>query len=157
MRRRAAHSLQLQLRITQRYQLIGKQLTGKTAFVVGTADPSIHRLTYINCRYGLTSADAVPQIEIQVSLYATAAQAVARIAPNVQDFTDHGATASDATVDGIAARVLTGGTGADYENTTLVLAFGQRTVAVSVGDVVPADQQQAALGKLADLALRRTE
>src|SRR5436305_421582 len=40
---------------------------------------------------------------------------------------------------------------------TIVLAFGRRPVAVSLGDTVAADRQQPALEALAALAVRRTQ
>ena len=135
----------------------GEDLPGKTAFVVGTADASIHRKSYINCRYGLADVDANPSVEIQVSLYGTDAQASARIAPTVNDYKDNGATATQATVAGNPATILTGGGGTDYLNTTLIMAFGQRTVAVGVSDAIAADKQEADLTKLAYLALKRTQ
>ena len=136
---------------------IGESLPGLTAFVVGAADASIHRLSYINCRYGLANEDATPIVEIQVSLYGTAAQATARIAPTVSDYKNNGATAQQATANGIPASILTGGTGVGYDTATLILAFGQRTVAVSVSDEIATDQQTDDLTKLAALAVKRTQ
>ena len=136
---------------------INESLPGVTAFVVGTPDASIHRVSYINCRYGLANQNATAAIEIQVSLYGTAAQAAARIAPTVADYKNHGATAKQTTADGIPATILTGGTSAGYDTTTLILAFGQRTIAVSLSDAIAADKQTDDLGKLATLAVRRTQ
>jgi hypothetical protein len=131
-------------------------LSGDTAFVVGQPDASIHRVGYINCRYGVGSPTAVPGVEIQVSLYGTPAQAASRIAPTVSDYRGHGAGVQDATAGGIPAKLLTGGSGDDAAP-TIVLAFGQRTVAVSLGDAVAADRRQADLETLATLAVRRTQ
>jgi hypothetical protein len=131
-------------------------VSGDTAFVVGQPDTSIHRVGYINCRYGVGSPAATPALEIQVSLYGTAAQAAARIAPTVSDYRAHGASAQDATAGGIPAKILTGGSGEDAAS-TIILAFGQRTVAISLGDPVPADRQPAVLDALAALAVRRTQ
>lgn len=136
---------------------IGETLPGQTAFVVGKADPSIHRVTYINCRYGLSDPNATPIVEIQVSLYGTASRAAARIAPTVNDYKDNGATAQKTTADQIPATILTGGTGAGYDTATLILAFGQRTVAVSLSDQIATDKQTADLTTLAALAVKRTQ
>jgi hypothetical protein len=132
-------------------------LPGRTAFVVGTPDASIHRVSYINCQYGLAGEGATPAVEIQVSLYGTAEQAAARIGPTVSDYKQNGATATRTNADGIPAFLLTGGTGAGYDSATVVLAFGQRTVAVSVSNEIPADKQAEDLTKLAALAVRRTQ
>ncbi len=136
---------------------IHESLPGLTAFVVGTPDASIHRVSYINCRYGLADQNATPAVEIQVSLYGTVAQASARIAPTVNDYRSHGATAQKANADGIPATVLTGGGAAGYDTATLILAFGQRTVAVSLSDAIASDKQVADLTTLAALAVRRTQ
>ena len=136
---------------------IDADLPGKTSFVVGTPDASIKRKSYINCRYGLADLDANPTVEIQVSLYGTDAQASARIAPTVSDYKSNGATAKQTTVAGNPATILTGGGGTGYTNTTLIMAFGQRTVAVGVSDDIAADKQEADLTALAYLALKRTQ
>src|SRR3954451_11422833 len=112
---------------------INESLPGLTAFVVGTPDASIHRVSYINCRYGLANQDATPIVEIQVSLYGTPAQAKARIAPTVADYKHNGASAQQTTgVGGIQPMLLTDGESAGYRTAPLILACGQRTVAVSV-------------------------
>jgi hypothetical protein len=137
---------------------INESLPGNTAFVVGTPDRSIHRVSYINCRYGLANRDATPIVEIQVSLYGTGAQAKARIAPTVADYKNNGATAQQtAAADGIPATLLTGGQSAGYDTTTLILAFGQRTVAVSVSDDIASDKQADDLKTLAALAVKHTQ
>lgn len=136
---------------------IGETLPGVTAFVVGKPDPSIHRVTYINCRYGLSDPNSTPTVEIQVSLYGTAQEAAARIAPTVTDYQNNGATAQKTTADQIPATILTGGTGAGYDTATLVLAFGQRTVAVSLSNQIAANKQTDDLTKLAALAVKRTQ
>jgi hypothetical protein len=136
---------------------IGESLPGRTAFVVGTPDASIHRISYINCQYGLANQNATPIVEIQVSLYGTAAQAKARIAPTVADYKNNGASAQQTTANGIPATILTGGTSAGYDTATLILAFGQRTVAVSVSDQIAADNQADDLKKLGALAVKHTQ
>jgi hypothetical protein len=132
-------------------------LPGKDAFVVGKAEPDIHRLAYINCRYGVTGASATPAIEIGVSLYATSADAAQRITATVDDYTAHGASTATTQVLGQQASMLTGGAGTGYSVPTLVVADGQRTVAVSIDtSVVPAARVTGPATAVAKLALRRT-
>jgi hypothetical protein len=134
-------------------------LTGSDAFVVGKPEPSISRIAYLNCRYGVTGkgATATPAIEIGISLYATEAKASDRVSATVDDYTAHGAAASDVTVGGTAATMLTGGIGDDYAVPLLVVASGQRTVAVSVARAVATgDKAVKDATALAALALART-
>lgn len=135
---------------------LGHDLPGNTAFVVGVADPSIGRLGYINCRYGIAGRSGPAEIEIGVSLYRTADKAQARIEPTVADFTAHAAHATSTTVAGQPATLLEGGVGAGY-GPTVVLATGQRTVAVSLrAGSVPTDHVTPELDTLATLATART-
>lgn len=136
-----------------------KSLPGTDAFVIGKADPVIHRLAYLNCRYGVTSksASATPAIEIGASLYASSDEAAQRITATVDDYTAHGASTSTTRVLGQTATVITGGTGAGYEVPTLVVAAGQRTVAVSIDSAVaPVGKVSGPLVAVAKLALQRT-
>lgn len=110
---------------------VGQKIAGKVAFVVGQADADTGRLTYLNCRYGLSKQKPVPAVEIGVNLYGSAAKAKARIRPTVDDYTAHGATATSTKVDGKLATLLDGGRGNGY-GPTIVLAVDQRTVAVSL-------------------------
>jgi hypothetical protein len=111
---------------------LGRKVGGRTAFVVGVPDPTIGRVGYINCRYGVPKQQAAsPKIEIGVSLYKTAKKAAARLQPTIDDYTQHAAKAAKATVAGYPATVLTGGAGTGY-GPTVVLALGQRTIAVSL-------------------------
>lgn len=136
---------------------VNRNLKGKTAFVVGVPEKDIKRLGYINCRYGVRPGHPTPTVEIGVSLYRTSAAARARIRPTVSDYVDnHGARDSTTRVDGLPAHVLTGGSGAGYTAATLVLADGQRTVAVSVADPIPPSGRTKALTALATLADKRT-
>lgn len=134
-------------------------LRGEDAFVVGKPEPSINRLAYLNCRYGVTGkgSAATPAIEIGISLYASDDDAASRITATVDDYTAHGASASDATVNGSPAKMLRGGVGDDYAIPTLVVASGQRTVAVSVADSVATGAKAVDdATALAALALKRT-
>lgn len=132
---------------------LGHPVPGKIAFVVGLPDASTGRLTYLDCRYGITSAGGTPGIEIGVNLYRTPAKAAARIAPTVSDFTAHGAAATSATVAGRPATVLLGGLGSGY-GPTVVLADGQRTIAVTLQKA--AGKPTAELLRLALLADQRS-
>lgn len=140
---------------------LGRSLGGQTAFVVGLPEKDIGRLGYLNCRYGLPSgtagaaAGAVAKAEIGVSLYKDTAAAAARIPATVDDYVAHGAGSSSTEVDGQQATILTGGAGAGYADPTIVVAAGQRTVAVSVHEKAGA-QATKDLTALAKLALTNT-
>ncbi len=134
---------------------LNKTLAGKTSFVVGTPDKTIGRVGYLNCRYGVRN-NAMPAVEIGVSLYRTAAKAAARITATADDFGNHGASSAKVQVDGAAATILTGGRGVGYDSPTLVLATGQRTIAVSLGNALPLAGRTKNLTALARLALERT-
>lgn len=141
-------------------QALGRgPISGTDAFVVGTPEPDIGRIGYLNCRYGVTGkgASATPKIEIGISLYATAAKAAVRIPATVDDYTAHGANATDTTVRGRPAKLITGGVGAGYDVPLLVVASGQRTVAVSISKAVATGAAvRSDATKLAALALRET-
>jgi hypothetical protein len=138
---------------------IGRDVPGNTSFVVGAAEADIDRLGYLNCRYGLpggpAARTATPAIEIGVSLYGSAAAAAKRIPVTVDDFENHGAGESPTTVGALPATVLTGGEGDGYDVPTLVLASGQRTVAVSIVPRSGADVTHE-LVAVAALALKHT-
>lgn len=134
--------------------VIGKKINGPTAFVVGLPDHSISRVSYINCRYGGTKTR--PGIEIQVSLYTSDAKAAARIRPNTDDFVGHGAKATRTTVGGVPATLLIGAFGSGYPP-TIIMALGQRTIAVSIEkDAVDPAKLTDDLKGLAFLAAQRT-
>jgi hypothetical protein len=98
----------------------------------------------------------VPSIEIGVSLYTTAAQAQRRLTATIDDYVSHGATRSATAVAGHPAVLLVGATDPGYNVPLLVLAFGQRTVAVSLSERVAAAARNRAMAALAALALDRT-
>lgn len=139
-------------------QTMGVRFAGKTAFVVGVPEKNIGRLGYLNCRYGLgAGAGAVPDVEIGISLYDTPAQAQSRLTGTIEDYRSHGAAPSPASVSGMDGTLLVGGSGAGYEVPLLVVASGQRTVAVSVLDkLLTASKRGPVMAKLAALALQRT-
>ena len=139
---------------------LGRSLGGQTAFVVGLPEKDIGRLGYLNCQYGLpprsaSAGTAVAKAEIGVSLYKDSQSAAARIPATVDDYVAHGASSSTARVDGQQATILTGGTGADYADPTIVVASGQRTVAVSMHEKAGARANKD-LAALANLALTQT-
>jgi hypothetical protein len=135
---------------------LGQKVPGATAFVVGQPDSATGRLTYLNCRYGVSKKNPVPLVEIGVNLYRTAAKATGRIPPTVDDYTNHAAKATTTTVAGRPATLLDGGVGPGY-SPTLVLAVGQRTIAVSVrAGAVPPNRLVKGLVALAALATKQT-
>ena len=137
----------------------GGQLAGTDMFVVGRPEPNIGRLAYLNCRYGVTGsgASAKPKVEIGVSLYRSAGQARTRLTGTVDDYTSHGATATETQVGAVNGTLLRGGSGAGYTVPLLVAASGQRTVAVGVDPAVATGAKATAdATALAQLALQRT-
>lgn len=137
----------------------GPPLAGIDSFVVGRPEPTIGRLAYLNCRYGVTGtgANAKAKVEIGISLYSSADKASSRVAATVDDYTAHGASGQQSTVDGQSATMLTGGVGAGYEDPLLVVASGQRTVAVNVAASVASGQKATDdAASLATLALKGT-
>lgn len=141
-------------------QAISRDVAGHIAFVVGVPDKTIHRLAYLNCRYGIPEgakgAAAVPAIEIGVSLYSAPGYAQRRLAATIDDYEAHGAARAARTVAGHPAVLLTGSTQPGYDAPLLVLADGQRTVAVNVSEPIPAPARVRAMVALAALALDRT-
>lgn len=137
----------------------GAPLGGKDAFVVGTPDRSISRLANLNCRYGVTGtgAAAKAKVEIGISLYSTAAKAAARVGATGDDYANHGARASAVTLDGQRGSLLTGGKGKGYDVPLLVVASGQRTVAVTIDPSVASGAELSKRSStLATLALKKT-
>ena len=134
---------------------LGRAMNGLTAFVVGLPEADIGRISYLNCRYGLASAQAAPLLEIGVSLYRTPAQAAARIPATVADYANHNATSAPVQIAGATGSLLTGGTGAGYTDPTLVAAAGQRTVAITLAAKATTDPTKD-LTALATLALTAT-
>jgi hypothetical protein len=134
----------------------GIQLPGNVAFVVGLPERNIGRLAYLNCRYGIMLAGGPPSVEIGTSLYDSAAQAQARLNGTIDDYLSHGATQTTTRVGALAATVFTGGN-AGYDVPLLVLAAGQRTVAVSVATaLVPAARLRPVMASIALLAVEQT-
>ncbi len=132
-------------------------IAGKTSFVVGLPDRGIGRLAYINCRYGLVGGTtAVPKVEIGVSLYNSAAQAAKRLNGTIADYVDHGATRTPITVSGHDGSILVG-SAPGYDIPLLVVASGQRTIAISViSRLVPTSARSERLGKIGGLVVDRS-
>jgi len=142
-------------------QALGRGFSGRTGFIVGLPERNIGRTAYLNCRYGiaptLSAGTSQPLSEIGVSLYRTAAQAQERVRDTVFDYLGNGAAQSSHTVAGYRAVLLTGGTGPGYDAPLLVLAAGQRTIAVSLAPRVgTAAFLRRALLALVRLTLIRT-
>jgi hypothetical protein len=140
---------------------VGRLLPGKTAFVVGTPEKDIARLAYLNCRYVIpavsTGAPVTPGIEIGISLYRSASQAQQRLAHTITDYVGRGATQSSFTISGHDAALLVGATGPGYDIPLLVVASGQRSVAVSiVNTIAPGASRRRVMTALAALTLART-
>jgi hypothetical protein len=137
-------------------EALGRPVIGQTAFVRGVAEPNIGRLTYLNCRYGLTTPAKgkpapQPQLEIGVSLYNSADQAATRVKGTVADYRSHGASQQDAAVGQDPATILLG-----YGYPTLVVAEGPRTVAVTADPRLIATAPTAGLVAVAQAALVAT-
>ena len=109
-----------------------RTVIGRTAYILGVAEPDIGRLTYLNCRYGIGTPvkgkpAPQPQVEIGISLYHSAAQANRRIQATVEYYRAHGAGDRPVQVGSTPGTMLSG-----YGMPTVVVAAGPRTVAVTV-------------------------
>ena len=140
---------------------IGRPLPGKTAFVVGVPEKDIGRLAYLNCRYGMPAgsvgAPVAAGIEIGISLYGSASQAQHRLAGTISDYVGHGATRSSLAIAGHDAALLLGATIAGYDIPLLVVASGQRSVAVSMMSTIASGaSRRRVMSALAAVALART-
>lgn len=144
------------LPVTSVDEALGRPVVGKTAFIVGVAEPAIGRLARLNCRYGIPAAvkgkpAPTPKIEIGVSLYNATARAASRVQATVEDYLSHGARSAQVTVDQYPGTVLTG-----YGDPTIVVAAGPRTVAVTGATVSVGKAPAASLTALAALTLKAT-
>ncbi|MBV9823765.1 MAG: hypothetical protein JO144_16150 [Actinobacteria bacterium] len=130
-----------------------RTVIGRTAFVLGVAEPDIGRLTYLNCRYGIPAPvkgkpAPQPQVEVGISLYHSPAQAARRIQATIEYYRAHGAGDRPASVGTVQGTMLSG-----YGMPTLVAAAGPRTVAVSVSPKLLSAGSTAGLAALAKAAL----
>jgi len=133
-----------------------RTVIGRTAFVLGVAEPDIGRLTYLNCRYGLSAPvkgkpAPVPQVEIGVSLYGSPAQGARRVQATIDYYRIHNAADRAVRVGSVQGTVLTG-----YGLPTLVVGAGPRTVAVTVSPKLLARGFTAELAALAKAVLDAT-
>lgn len=135
-------------------QVMGIPVIGKTNFIVGTPEPDIDRISYLNCRYGLADAvagqpDPVAQVEVGVSAYGSPASAAQRVQGTVEAYRGQGATQSVVPVGPASGTILIGS-----GEPTLVVASGNKTVAVTViAALLPADKRDAILAGIAQRAL----
>lgn len=138
-------------------QTMGVNFPGRAAYVVGVPEKNIGRLSYLNCRYGLgAGGKGTPSVEVGISLYKSPAQAHRRLVGTIEDYRDHGATQTPTTVAGMEASLLEG-SAHGYNIPLLVLSADQRTIAISVvANLLPKSKREAAMVKLAALALERT-
>lgn len=130
-----------------------RTVVGRTAFVLGVAEPDIGRLTYLNCRYGLAAPvkgkpAPVPLVEIGVSLYHSTAQANRRVQATIDYYRAHGAADRAIRVGSGQGTLLTG-----FGLPTLAVAAGPRTVAVTVSPKLLAPRSTAELASLAKAVL----
>jgi hypothetical protein len=133
-----------------------RTVIGRTAFVLGVAEPDIGRLTYLNCRYGLAAPvkgkpAPVPQVEVGISLYNSPAQANRRVQATIDYYQAHNAVDRAVRVGNAQGTLLTG-----YGLPTLVVAAGPRTTAVSVTPKLLGTDGTAELAALAKAALDAT-
>ena len=133
-----------------------RTVIGRTAFVLGVAEPDIGRLTYLNCRYGLSAPvkgkpAPAPQVEIGISLYDSAGQAARRVQATVENYRINGAGDRPARVGSLQGVMLSG-----YGLPTLVVAAGPRTVAVTVTPKLLTPGSTAELASLAKAVLDAT-
>ena len=140
------------MRLTTVEKAIGQKLRGTTAYAVGRGDPTIGRLMYINCKYGVSRARGA-FIEVTVSLYRSIGAAADRVRGTILDFTSHGATSSGTKIAGRNATLLLGANMLAY-GPTVVLHAGLRTVAVTLRP--DASNPTPTLKQVATLAVRRT-
>lgn len=148
-------------------RVLGRHLAGTTQPIRGVAEPAIGRTGRLTCRYGIrtnprptasgspaapnphrTTGDTVP-VEVSLSTYRDPDAASQRV-----DFTIHeqqatGARATDATVAGVSAILLTG-----QRQSTLVLSYREMTLALSLAaDTVPARRAEAVATALGDVVM----
>lgn len=130
-----------------------RTVVGRTAFVLGVAEPDIGRLTYLNCRYGLATPvkgkpAPEPLVEVGISLYHSSAQADRRIQATVEYYRAHGAADRAVRVGAGQGTLLTG-----FGLPTLAVAAGPRTVAVTVSPKLLTPRSTTELAALAKAAL----
>jgi hypothetical protein len=132
-------------------QIVGHQLPGSMAPVVGIPIPSINRTARLDCYYGIPVGQPVAAAVLTISIasYTDAQSAQHRARVTVASARNAGATTSDVLV-GAEHAVLVAGA----QNQELVLAHGNLTVLVSaVNGVLPQGKVGPPLIALAQRAL----
>jgi hypothetical protein len=120
---------------------LGRPLFGQTVFTKGVAQPSIGRTGRITCGYGVArNGKGIPPVEVGVSTYTDVELATKRVEATVSQLRSIGASQAEATVSGLPATVL--GTGTSF---TVVLAQGERTIAVTLQRALRGNPDRAAV------------
>ncbi|MET0235991.1 MAG: hypothetical protein ABW224_15205 [Kibdelosporangium sp.] len=130
---------------------VGQAMTGAARLVTGTADPNIGRTARVDCYYGLTDGQELPDAPVRVGLasYTDAKAATTRIDKAVSEEREAGSKVSDVQVGPDKGTLLIG-----KKIATLVATYQATTVVVIAQlSLVPANQAPSMLGKIADRAL----
>ncbi len=111
---------------------VGTPVAGKAVFIINQPDSAAGQVERINCQYGVApvkkgSKTTAAKVEVSVSLYASDAEAAARVSSTLEQWRQNGATPHAVSVGGHPATVLTG-----YQSPLLVVGSGPRTVAVTM-------------------------
>ena len=148
------------LSTTELDKILGHRLTGTTRPIRGVAEPRIGRTGRLTCQYGIEtkshptrpgapsggpsatgstapdtdqSTGGVVPVELSLSTYRDRDAASQRVDFTIHEAQATGASATDATVAGVSAILLT-----DRSQSTLVLSYDRMTLALSLaGRVVP--------------------
>jgi hypothetical protein len=123
---------------------------------MGIPEPTIGRLVYLNCKYGVIKPArgkpaAAPKIEIGVSLYNSPAQASKRVKGTIEDYRSHGSSQVDTVAGKLPATILLG-----YGHPTLVAVAGPRSVAVTVDSKFSGTRRNNDLRAVAAVVLEST-
>lgn len=132
-------------------EAVGHAMPGNSKLVTGAADQSIGRTARIDCYYGLTDGQDLPDAPVRVGLasYADAKAAATRVTKTIEEERAAGARASEVAVGPDKGTLLIG-----KKTATLVATYQATTVVVIAQlDLVPANQAPSMLGKIADRAL----
>ena len=131
--------------------VVGHQLTGSMAPVVGVAMPSIKRTARLDCYYGIPAGQPpnTAAVSIGIASYADAPTAAQRVQLTVDAARNGGAQASNLKVGADPATLLT-----ETKAQEIVLAHGVLTVLVTaLTGVLPAGKASPDLVTLAQRAL----
>jgi hypothetical protein len=126
-------------------------MPGTAKLVTGTLDQSIGRTARIDCYYGLTEGQALPDAPVRVGLasYSDAKAATTRVEKTIDEERAAGAKVSQVQVGPDKGTLLVG------KNVATLVATYQATTVVVIAQLslVPANQAPSMLGKIADRAL----